>query len=515
MSNQRPTLPAPDSATASSSTARVDPPASRNAPCPCGSGKRYKECHGSVVAAPAASATAGDSASLLARGGAAHRRNDLDTAERAYRDVLALEPGHATAMHYLGMVHYQRGQPEAALPLLDHAAGLAPGNAEFHSNRGIALGAMQRDREAINAFRQALALAPDHAGAWNNLGLALQADGQVDDAVAAFRRSLDLAPDSPQAHWNLALALLLLGEFDEGFREYEWRLRAPELAPFLRTHAGTRWDGSDPMGMTLLVTAEQGLGDTLQNIRFASTLADRGAKVVAAVQPVLKSLVATVPGVAMVIDADEASPPSCDATIPLMSLPGMLGLAAAERSASPRYLTPDPRRLEEARRAVAAAAPAALRVGLAWSGAPGNPYNRRRACPLHSFDPLFKVAGVCWFSLQREGEAIAAADAAAAARLVCLPLRNDFAGTAALVDALDLVISVDTSLLHLAGALGKPVWALLPLSPDWRWRLECDDTPWYPTARLFRQLKPGDWSAPLAEMALALRELGAASNASA
>ncbi len=503
-----------DSATTSAPASRVEPPPSRNAPCPCGSGKRYKECHGSVVTAPAAGGTPDDPAALLARGGAAHRRNDLDTAERAYRAVLAIAPEHATAMHYLGMVLYQRGRSDAALPLLDRAAELAPDNAEFHSNRGIALGAVQRDRDAVDALRRALALAPDHAGAWNNLGLALQASGRVNDAAAAFRRSLDLAPGSPQAHWNLALALLLLGEFDEGFREYEWRLRAPELAPFLRTHGGVRWDGSDPAGKTLLVTAEQGLGDTIQNIRFASTLAARGARVVAAVQSALKPLVATAPGVALAIDVDDTSPPRHDATIPLMSLPGILGLAAAERSASPGYLTPDPRLRDEAMRAVVAAAPASLRVGLAWSGAAGNPYNRRRACPLHRFGPLLDAAGPRWFSLQREGEAIEATDAAAAARLISLPMRNDFAGTAALVDAMDLVISVDTSLLHLAGALGKPVWALLPFAPDWRWGLEGSDSRWYPTARLFRQREPGDWSAPLAEMARGLREVVAASGAS-
>ena len=256
---------------------------------------------------------------------------------------------------------------------------------------------------------------------------------------------------------------------------------------------------------------EQGLGDTIQNIRFASALAARGARVVAAVQPALRQLIATAPGVTLAIGADDLPRPDHDATIPLMSLPGILGIEAAEQSTSPRYLTPDSQRLDEAMRAVADAAPASFRVGIAWSGATGNPYNRRRACPLRNFVPLLDIPGVRWFSLQREGEAIEPPDAPAAARLITLPMRNDLAGTAALIDAIDLVISVDTSVLHLAGALGKPVWALLPFAPDWRWGMKRNDSRWYPTVKLFRQASPGNWAAPLSELALALRKLVATS----
>ncbi len=487
----------------------VETPVGRNEPCPCRSGRRYKQCHGSTSrGSVVVDERSIDAKSLLVRGGEAHRRHDLDAAERDYRSVLAHEPANPVALHYLGMLLYQRGRAGEALPLLERSLVLLPNNAEFHSNRGLALAAVLRDHDAVTAFRRALELAPNHAGAWNNLGLVLQATGDVGGAVNAFRRSLELAQDSPQAHWNLALALLLLGEYGEGFREYEWRLHTPELAPFLRTQGGPRWDGSDPAGKTLLLTSEQGLGDTLQNIRFATVLASRGAQVVVAVQAALAPLVATVSGVATAIAVDDPLP-RFDAHVSLMSLPGLLHAGPDAIFAPRRYLTPDPLRLLEAQQAVEDSAPDALRVGLVWSGA-ANGYNPRRACPLHRLGPLLEIAGVRCFSLQREGEALAAGDAPFAAQLVALPMRNDFAGTAALVDALDLVISVDTSMAHLAGALGKPVWILLPFAPDWRWRLNREDSLWYPTARLFRQRAIGDWTAPLQAVEAALRGLASA-----
>jgi Tetratricopeptide repeat/Glycosyltransferase family 9 (heptosyltransferase) len=390
------------------------------------------------------------------------------------------------------------------MPLLDRAVALNPEEPEFHNNRGQALAALQRLADAEAAYRRALALKPDHALAWNNLGLTLQAGSDVTGAVAAFRTSLRLAPDFTQAHWNLGLALLLQGQYTEGFAEYEWRLRVPELAARLPTLPGARWNGDDPAGKTILLTVEQGLGDTIQNLRFGRVLASRGARVIAAVTPPLQQLAATAPGIDQIV-LNTAPPPPCDAHVSVMSLPGLLGTTSETVPAAVPYLVAQDDRVTAARGSVDRMGGRSLKVGIAWTGAVGNTYNARRTCPLEALAPLLQIDGVRWFSLHREGDAIAAADAVHAAKLIALPERNDLDGTAALVTALDLVLSVDTSLAHLAGALGKPVWVLLPSAPDWRWREHGTTSAWYPTATLFRQAVAGDWSVPIEAVGTALR----------
>ena len=456
----------------------------RNDPCPCGSGKRYKHCHGS-----------GESPDTLTRQGIdAHRRNDVAGAERLYRRALSFAPEHPLALHYLGVALYQQKRLDEAITLLDKAAQLVPQEPEFHNNRGLALAASLRDPEAIDAYRRALAINPSHAGAWSNLGLALQATGDIDGAIDAFHKGLAVAPDFPQLHWNLALALLLVGDYRQGWREYEWRLRTPELAAQLRAYAGPRWNGEDPRNKTLLVTAEQGLGDTIQFLRFASMLTDRGARVITAVPPPLRNLASTVRGVAQSIALDDSLPPY-DAYVPLMSLPHVLGITLDDVAAAP-YLHADPTTLPRN----------AKNVGIAWAGAPENTLNVRRSVALAKLAPLFAISGVRLYSLKRDGEALTPNDVRWSEMLVAMPGRDNFDTMASLVAALDLVISIDTSLAHLAGALGKRVFVLLSFVPDWRWMLARNDNPWYATARLFRQTSPGDWASAIDSAAAALRE---------
>ena len=473
----------------------------RNDPCPCGSGRRYKLCHGSIDASPhvsASTAAALTPAALVARGTAAHQRFDLEAAERDYRAALAEDPGYPPALHYLGVVHYQRHQLDEALPLLERAVQAAPREPEFHNNLGLALAAAQRASEAVAAFRQALALKPDHAGAWSNLGLALQGRNEVSGAVAAFRRALELAPNFAQAHWNLALALLALGDYAEGFREYEWRFAAQELAAQLPVYAGPRWDGEEAAGRTILLTAEQGLGDTLQAIRFAPLVAARGARVIVSAQPTLKRLLASAPGVAVAYGFGEGIP-AYDAHVPLLSLAGILDITPATIPAPPSYLTADPAHTSEIGDRIGTRSDRALNVGICWAGATETPEKARRSCSLSTLSPLFALPGIRWFSLQPT-------DIVESTPLVELEARRDFDGMAALVSQLDLVLSVDTSVAHLAGALGKPVWVMLRFAPDWRWMLAPSSSPWYPTARLFRQPAPGDWSSVAQSIGTALIE---------
>jgi len=476
----------------------------RNDPCPCGSGKRYKHCHGAAGAAPEPPA-ARTKEQWAAAGVEAHKAGRLDEAERCYREALAIDPGFAFAIHYLGVATEQRGRPQDAMPLLDRAVELSPLEPEFHNNRGLALYSLQRDREAADAHRRAIELQPRHAGAYSNLGRTLQALGDVDGAVAALRQGLAIAPDFPALHWNLGLALLLAGDYAGGWPEYEWRLRTPEFAHALPYYPGPLWNGESLAGRTLLLTAEQGLGDAIQFLRFAQHVAARGARAIAMVPPALRNLAATVPGIAEA-HATGAPLPAYDLHVSLMSLPHRLGLALGDVAVPVPYMSADPSRIAEARAAIAREAKGAISVGVAWAGAPGNTINARRSMPLPALAPLLDLDGVRLFSLKREGEALTADDASWSQRLANLELRNDLDGIAAMIACLDLVISVDTSIAHLAGALGRRVFVLNSFVPDWRWMLERADSPWYPTARLFRQQSPGDWSHPVASAVAALRE---------
>ena len=489
--------------------AQAPPAVGRNDPCPCGSSKRYKQCHGALGTSDArvaatTPARSPDPDTLVRVALAAHQRGELDRAEGGYRGALAVTPEHPLALHYLGVILYQRHRLDEAMPLLERAAAAVPGEPEFQNNLGLALAAADRNDEAVAAYRRALALKPDHAVASNNLGLALQASNRLPEAIAAYREALIVASDFAQAHWNLSLALLAHGEFAEGWREYEWRLSIAELGKHARTYTSPRWDGTVRPGLTLLVFTEQGLGDALQFIRFATPLAQRGVRVVVVAAPPLVPLLATVPGVAMAVGPDDPAPRH-DAHIPLLSLPGALGIGPDGIPSSVPYITAAP-----ARRAQAAAAlepyRGRLTVGLAWAGNRAHANDRRRSIALAALTPLLDAPGTAWFSLQPTQDDAATASMADAGRLIRLPLRSEFAGTAALIAELDLVVTVDTSIAHLAGALAKPSWILLPFAPDWRWQLACTDSPWYPTMRLFRQPEAGAWNAVVRDVVAALAD---------
>ena len=474
----------------------------RNDPCPCGSGKRYKQCHGAFGAGqPPTDANPGQSTpdATVQRGIEAHRRGELDAAASNYRRALAVDPQHPHALHYLGVIDYQRGQLRSALPLLERAAGAIPTEPEFHNNLGLAYAALDRHADAVAAHRRAIALQAGHAGAWNNLGLALQAGNDLRGAIDAFRQALSRASPFTEARWNLALALLADGQFREGWLAYEARLAIPAFAS-ATTPATPRWQGGDPAGARILLVAEQGLGDAIQFIRFVPQLAARGATVSVHAPRGLVPLLRTVRGVSGSVAADEPPPPH-DAWLPLLSLPGMLEVDATDLPGPIPYVRVDVERRASITRTLAGAG-RGLRVGVAWAGNPRNVNDRRRSLALEAIAPWFHTDGVTWFSLQKEDSGGPGASA-----LIELPERSTLEGTAALIDALDLVISVDTSIVHLAGALGRPVWVLLPYASDWRWRTGRSDSDWYPTARLFRQSRPGDWDGVVARVREAVERL--------
>ena len=523
------------------------PTAGRNDPCPCGSGKRYKHCHGALGSTPSATSSATTRSSTVApapsistasaprtqptsmasasraastptstpptartpssalafaqQGVALHRRGDIDGAERLYRDALRVDSNHPLALHYLGVALFQRMRFTEALPLLERSTALVPAEPEFHNNLGLVLAAVDRNDEAIAEYRRTLALAPSHATASNNLGLALQAENRLGEAIAAYRSALRIAPDFAHAHWNLALALLADRQYAEGWREYEWRLRLPELGGRTATLPTPRWNGQDLVGKTLLVTAEQGVGDAVQFVRYARTLAARSVRVVVQAPADLAPLLATAPGVAATV-ATGAPLPSCDAELPMLSIARMLDIGARDIEGS-AYLRADALPPRSSSRDMKR--PAAQRVGLVWSGAPHHLNDRRRSIPVAALARLFELTDIDWYSLQKGPREAAITGLPRARSIVRLPPETDWSQTAALIDTLDVVVTVDTSVAHVAGALGKPVFVMLPYAPDWRWGVTGDRTPWYASARLFRQPAIGDWAAVIANVARALQ----------
>ncbi len=478
-------------------------PAGRNDPCPCGSGKRYKHCHGAAGRVESASAVP-DGAQKLLSAIALHERGDSDAALSLYREVLAERPDSAVAGHFVGVIHYQRGNFAEALPLLERSVAQQPNEPEFRNNLGLALFATNHEAEAIVQYRAALALKPDHAIAWNNLGIALQAQNETREAIDAFRHALAVKGDFLRARWNLALSLLLDRQFAEGWREYEVRLAIPELGGGQRI-PGPSWEGEDLSNRTLLLHIEQGLGDTVQFARYATLIAARGVTCVVRCPRALAPLLETIPGVAGVsVEADPLPP--YDAQLPLLSAPRILGTTPETIPAHAPYITVAESRRATARAALAPAG-AKRRVGLCWAGSPANSNDRNRSLPLAILVPLLDLQGIVWFSLQA-GEAVAQLTTTPGADgIVPLPKGTALVDTTALIAELDLTVTVDTGIAHLAGALAKPAWVLLPYAPDWRWQLDRDDSPWYPSLRLFRQPRPRDWRSVIERVSAKLQAL--------
>jgi tetratricopeptide (TPR) repeat protein len=423
----------------------------------------------------------------------------LDEAERHLRRALALRPGDARLHDNLGLLLTACGRLEEALAAHQHALRLDPGFAAVHANLAMVLADLGREAEALASLKRAIAIDPRYAPAHNNLGSLEMERGALDAAEALFEEAIRLKADYADAHWNLGLVRLLQGRFEEGWAGYEWRLRLKGAArsPF----AQPAWTGADVSGRTILLLAEQGAGDAIQFIRYAPLLRARGASVSVLAQPALASLFAGADGVDRVIVLGEPLP-RFDCHAPLPSLPGLFKTRLDTLPRAVPYLRADAIAVE-AWRARLDARPG-LKVGLVWRGNPEHSRDRIRSMPPAALARLAATPGIQFFSLQLNASAEELA-ALGGVRDVTGGLR-DWPDTAALVSALDLVISVDTAVAHLAGAMGRPVFLMLPHAPDWRWLLERDDSPWYPSMRLFRQPGRGDW----ASVANAVREAVAA-----
>jgi len=450
-----------------------------------------------------------DPESLANYGVALAEMGALERAVDAYARALAVDPNHAIAHYNLGNALRELRRFDGAIASYGRALRLQPGWPEANTNLGLVYAAIGRTDDALAAYGRTLAARPDHALAHNGIGLVFQARGELARAIAHFDRAIALAPEFAQARSNRAQLALLHGDFARGWPEYEWRLRVPGHA--IPRTAAPRWDGGAIDGRTLLVRAEQGLGDTMQLVRFAPVLAARGARVVLETQPSIEHLMRTCPGLAAVVPRGEALPPH-DLETPIASVPYRLGVTLDSIPRAVPYLAADAK--------LAAAAARRIRhrgtfaVGIAWQGNPAFPQDCHRSMPLRHFAPLAAVPGVRLFSLQKGpgAEQLAAAPFPVEDLGAALDASGGaFTDTAAAMTALDLVVVSDSAVAHVAGALGRPVWVVLPLTPDWRWLLEREDTPWYPTMRLFRQRRLGEWDEVFGRIAAALGAAAAAS----
>ena len=427
-------------------------------------------------------------------------------AEASFRDALLLKPDYPEAHFNLGNVLYGSDRPTEAELSYRAALRLRPNYPEALINLSNVLRDLDRPEEALTSCREVVRLQPDLAEAHSNLGVALGDLGYPLEAEASYREALRLQPGMPGAHNNLAHVLLSTGRFEEGWEEYEWRWKTQHMPA--RDFSAPLWGGEAIGHRIILLHAEQGLGDTLQFCRYVPLIA-AGGRIVLEVQSPLVQLLSRMPGIAEIVARGDRLPPF-DLHCPLLSLPRAFGTRLDTIPGATPYLAADPGRASEWRKRLAPLD--GLRVGLVWAGGrkpdPGMAAeDRRRSIRLAAMAPLREVSGVSYVSIQK-GEP-AAESANPPPGLVLYDFTkdlHDLADTAALVDGLDLVISVDTAVAHLAGALGKPVWLLNRFGGDWRWLLDRDDSPWYPTLRQFRQPSPGDWNTVIRRVRDALKQ---------
>jgi tetratricopeptide (TPR) repeat protein len=448
-------------------------------------------------------------------GCAFQRQNNLEEAILCYRQAVRLSPSYAEAHNNLGYVLERQNKFEEATRSYEQALLIDPNYAEAFNNLGNALDRQDQLDEAVSCYQKALALKPHCAETHNDFATVRMRQGLFSEAAAGYERALHLKPNFPAARLNRSLLRLLLGDLEQGWPDFDWRQPRPGFV--IRRFSQPLWDGADLTGLTILIYAEQGFGDTIQFIRFVQQVKDRGGRVIVECQPQMLQLLASVQGIDSLV-AEGGQLPHFDVQAPLLSLPGILGTSLATIPNAVPYLQTDQALVKRWQQELEmsdirhptsdvkkadighcnAVTGRVFRVGIAWQGNTSYRYDGQRSIPFKHFAPLGRVEGAQLISLQK-GFGTEQLDSFAG-QCPCLDLgcRLDqgtgaFVETAAVMANLDLVICSDTALAHLAGALGVPVWVAVNKVPDWRWLLEREDSPWYPTMRLFRQTNRGCW----------------------
>jgi hypothetical protein len=419
-----------------------------------------------------------------------------------YERAIRLDPTHVEALNNLGVALHFLGMAAESAACLRIALRTKPDYADAHSNLGNALKDQGDLDAAVACYRRAIELNPKFFDAYNNLGNGLRAQGLPADSVSCYDQALTLRPGNAQMHLSRALAWLQMGDFERGWPEYEWRLKCEEYA--IPTLTKPRWNGAPLEGQTILLFADHGIGDTLQFIRYAPLVHERGGRVVVACQKKIARLLASCPGVEDV--AAKGSPlPEHAVYVPLMSLPMIFGTQLSTIPSRVPYLHADAESVNRWRAAVGP--PQAFKIGVVWQGNPRHRHDRERSFRLAHLEELARARGVQLVSLQGIFGLDQLTEVESRFTVTRLGEQlSDFMDIAAVMQSLDLVIAPDTALVHLAGALGVPVWLALSFAPDWRWLLERQDSPWYPSMRIFRQKQWGDWRDVFDGMADELRK---------
>ena len=423
-------------------------------------------------------------------GFALYSKGQLDEAIMYHQRAIELRPNFPEAYNNLGFALHDKGKLEETIRCYQKALKLNPHYPEAYNNLGLAFQDNKQLDEALSCYRKAIEIDQDFAEAYNNIGQCLYLQqGKVDDAMTYFDKAIQIDPDCAVAHWNKSLALLVSGNFKEGLKEFEWRWKLRKHYPY--NFVQPLWDGSEITGLTILLHADGVFGDTIQYIRYAPLIAHRGVNVIVECHKELKSLLKNVKGVQEVIARGEPLI-HFDVHCPIMSLPLAFDTILETIPSDVPYITVDPALVMKWHEKIRHDN-SKLKVGLVWKGSDREERLRYRSCTLEQFSPLARLEGITFYSLQKGEAAQQAKNPPDGMKLLDYTEEiTDFSDTAALMENLDLIISVDTAAAHLAGAIGMPVWTLLPFAVDNRWLLNREDTPWYPTMRLFRQPSLGD-----------------------
>ncbi len=426
----------------------------------------------------------------------------IEESINTYSQIVTFEPQNIQAYDNLGNILHDQNKLDEALSYYQQALGVQPDNARILNGMGIILQQQGKTKRSIYYHQRAVTLQPNYVEAHIGMGTALQAEGRFAEAAACLDRALGLAPNHSNARYNRAILHLIEGEYKTGFTYYEDRFKAGEFpqCPFTQP----MWDGSDLNGRTLLLHAEQGMGDTLQFIRYAAIAAQKGGRLILTChKPLMRLIGASFPAIERMVPLGFPVGDFQTYT-PLLSLPHILGTTLETVPNQVPYLHPP----QDSTIKLTAPAGTRLKVGIVWSGGHLYKHNHSRSCPLQYFEPLLRIPHVAYYSLQKGIPELDLQELGWQAQVQDLSNQlRDMAETAAAIAQLDLVITVDTSVAHLAGALGKPVWTLLSFLPDWRWMRQREDTPWYPTMRLFRQEKLDNWVGVMERVEQALREM--------
>jgi len=422
----------------------------------------------------------------------------LEEAIAHYQKAIELEPNNSSNYSNLGFIFFQKSQIESAIANYQKSLSLDPSNPKINFNLGVAWQNKEDLSKAITYYQKVINLEPDYTQAYNNLGFIFQEQGNLTVGISYYQKAVELEPDAPEPHLNLSLALLLIGDFKSGFQEYNWRWQADKSLSLIQPEK--LWDGSNLGAQIILLHTEQGYGDTIQFIRYLPLVKQQGGRIILSCHKPLVRLLEKIPGIEQCLDI-KVNFIGFDVHAPLLELPRIFGTTLDNIPPPIRNLNMPEIPL------IKLESPEInyLKVGMVWRTNQNSSTAVKRSCKLMDFQYLLNIAGVSFYSLQKEP----GVDLQLLKTLPILDLSsqlNDFADTAGIITQLDLVITVDTAVAHLAGTLGKPVWILLPFVPNWRWMLDRNDSPWYPTARLFRQPKVGDWDSILIEVKQALME---------